>query len=302
MFGRRRRGRTDSEYEDHPGYQPGDDDWQEPAGEADGWPEEQEPDADGRPAAADDEDEWPEAANGAADEDQAAQPGPAADGPLPDGPLPDGPWDAGDDFPRGSRIDFGSLLIPERDGFEVHLTMADMQPAWVTVMRGESGLQLQAFAAPKSSGLWDEVRGQIAQDVAASGGSSQESAGRFGPELHAMIVPTDPEDPAGASGGARRGPLQPVRFLGVDGPRWFLRGLITGPGATSPDLAAPLEDIFSQVVVVRGDHPIPPRDLLEIQLPEQARQALAEQAAAEEDGRFQLGDPFERGPEITETR
>lgn len=299
MFGRRRRERTDNEYEDHPGQQPGDDGWPEPAdGEGD-WPEEPEPGEEGGPEPGDDEDDWPEEA----DEDRAAQAARPPEPPLPDGPLPDGPWDAGDDFPRGARIDFGSLLVPERDGFEVHLTMADMQPAWVTVVHGESGLQLQAFAAPKSSGLWEEVRGQIAQDVAASGGSSQEEpAGRFGPELNAMILPTDPADPAGASAGAARGPLQPVRFLGADGPRWFLRGLITGAAATSPDLAAPLEDIFSQVVVVRGDHPVPPRDLLEIQLPEQARQALAEQAAAEEDGRFQLPDPFDRGPEITETR
>ena len=53
---------------------------------------------------------------------------------------------------------------------------------------------------------------------------------------------------------------------------------------------------------------MPPREILELQLPPEARQALeeqaaAEQAAAEEEGRFR-GDlnPFERGPEFTETR
>ncbi|HZC42300.1 MAG TPA: DUF3710 domain-containing protein, partial [Streptosporangiaceae bacterium] len=129
MFGRRRRERTDNENEDYPGYQPGDDDWQEPAGGEGDWPE-------SGPEPADGEDEWPDEA----DEDQAARAAPPPEPPLPDGPLPDGPWDAGDDFPRGARIDFGSLLVPEREGFEVHLTMADMQPAWVTVVRGESGL------------------------------------------------------------------------------------------------------------------------------------------------------------------
>jgi hypothetical protein len=54
------------------------------------------------------------------------------------------------------------------------------------------------------------------------------------------------------------------------------------------------------VVVVRGDHPAPPRDLLEIRLPEEAQAALEEQMAAE--GIQEPPNPFERGPEITETR
>jgi hypothetical protein len=53
--------------------------------------------------------------------------------------------------------------------------------------------------------------------------------------------------------------------------------------------------------VVRGDHPVPPRDLLEIRLPEQARQALAEHADEPEENRWAALGPFERGPEITET-
>ena len=99
--------------------------------------------------------------------------------------------------------------------------------------------------------------------------------------------------------------LQPIRFLGVDGPRWFLRGVITGPAAERPEVAAPFEEIFAGLVVVRGDHPVPPRELLEITLPEEARKAMEEQMAAAEEGdeRFsQPINPFERGPEITETR
>jgi hypothetical protein len=59
-----------------------------------------------------------------------------------------------------------------------------------------------------------------------------------------------------------------------------------------------------EVVVVRGEQPIPPGDLLEIRLPPDAAQALAEeQARAEQENRFATPpDPFERGPEITETR
>ena len=211
-----------------------------------------------------------------------------------------GPWDANDDVPEAERIDFGSLRVPVREGFEVQVSMAEDQPAWVTVVYGDSGLQLQAFAAPKTGGLWADVREELADEVARAGGECEEMDGPFGVEVHALIAPPVP----GAGGGRH-----PVRFLGVDGPRWFLRGVISGPAAARNDLAAALEDVFADVVVVRGDHPVPPRDLLEIRLPEEALRALAAEAgepegepgdtAAERWGGI---DPFDRGPEITETR
>jgi uncharacterized protein DUF3710 len=228
--------------------------------------------------------EEPEAGGGAAGQ----EPGQRSSGPA-------GPWDAGEDVPAQERIDFGSLLVPMGEGCDVQVSVIEDQAAWVTVVRGESGLQLQAFAAPKSGGLWDEVRQEIADEVARTGGECTEADGPFGVELRARITPAEPVQ------GARRGALEPVRFLGVDGPRWFLRGLISGPAARREELARPLEQVFADVVVVRGDHPVPPRDLLEIQLPEQARQALAAQAPEPDEGGWPL-NPFERGPEITETR
>jgi Protein of unknown function (DUF3710) len=243
---------------------------------------------------------------------QRQEPDPAVPGPagtdVPEGedggpgaaghrePRPRGPWDAGGDVPEADRIDFGSLRVPVAEGTEIQVSMADDQAAWVTVVRGTSGLQLQAFAAPKSGGLWQDVREEIAAEITKAGGDWEEAEGPFGAELRARIVPAEPVQ------GAGRGARQPVRFLGVDGPRWFLRGVISGPAARRAEDARPLEEVFAGVVVVRGDHPAPPRDLLEIQLPEQARQALAEQAEEQEAAaRWALG-PFERGPEITETR
>jgi hypothetical protein len=61
--------------------------------------------------------------------------------------------------------------------------------------------------------------------------------------------------------------------------------------------------------VVRGEQPMPPRDLLELKLPAEAAAALEEQAKTQQaqDGqqqnRFnQTPNPFQRGPEMTETR
>jgi hypothetical protein len=202
-----------------------------------------------------------------------------------------GPWDSASGFPEGERIDFGSVLVPVRAGLDVQVLVSEEEGVTVAVVQGDSGLQVQPFAAPRSSGLWDEVRPEIADEVAKAGGESREQDGPFGPELLARVTPQPPSSPPL--------PPQPLRFMGVDGPRWFLRGLISGPAATDRALAGPFEDVFADIVVVRGEHAEPPRKPLEIQLPEEARQALEGQLAEQDPN---LLNPFERGPEITETR
>jgi hypothetical protein len=230
-----------------------------------------------------DEESWDDAGDEAAPPAETVEAGEAAWG----------PWDAADDIPPLNRVDFGSLQIPVADGFEIQLNIADDQGPLIAVVRDDSSLQVQAFAATKSGGLWEDVRQEIMTAVVEAGGAAEEAEGPFGPELHVRV----PGEPPQAG-------LQPIRFLGVDGPRWFLRGVITGPAAVDPAAAAAFEEIFAGLVVVRGDHPVPPRELLEITLPEEARKAMEEQmAAAGEEQRFSEPlNPFDRGPEITETR
>jgi hypothetical protein len=204
-----------------------------------------------------------------------------------------GPWDSADDFPAAERLDLGCVQVPVGDGTNVQLAYSEETGVTLAIVAGESALQLQAFAAPRSSGLWDKVRPEIAEEVGRAGGRSQEQDGPFGPELVAWVTPqVEGQGPL---------PEQPLRFLGADGPRWFLRGLISGPAAVDNRLARPLEEIFAGVVVVRGDHAAPPETPLEIQLPEEARQAFEDQAQAEAE-QSGMPNPFERGPEITETR
>jgi hypothetical protein len=215
-----------------------------------------------------------------------------------------GPWDSASDYPEAERIDFGSLLVPAREGYDVQVFMSEEEGISIAVVRGDSGLQLQPFAAPRSAGLWHEVLPEIAAEVAKAGGQSSEQAGPFGPELYAVVVPQ------GAS--EQEIPPQPLRFLGADGPRWFLRGLISGPAATDAELSRPFEDIFADVVVVRGDHAEPQRKPLDIRLPDEARQVLESQLEGDQAGQAgqagpdgqdaSLLNPFERGPEITEIR
>jgi hypothetical protein len=207
-----------------------------------------------------------------------------------------GPWDAGEPYPGRDRVDLGSLHVPVGPEHEIQLVMAEQHGAWVTAKHGESEMQVQAFAAARRGALWDDVRAEIAAEVLGAGGRSQETPGSFGIELLAQV----PEEPGQPEKGA--GELRLVRFVGIDGPRWFLRALFTGPAAGGGEPARVLEDVLRDIVVVRGEHPVPPRDLLELRLPPQVRQASEEQAAAEEN-KFRTDlNPFERGPEFTETR
>ena len=136
-----------------------------------------------------------------------------------------GPWDVAEPHPELPRVDLGSLQVPVLEGTDIQLVFAEQHGAWVTVRHQLSELQLQAFAAPKRSGLWDEVRGEIAAEIAGAGGQGAEREGPFGTELLAY-VPAEPGQPSSG--------LRPVRFTGVDGPRWFLRGLFAGAAADGP--------------------------------------------------------------------
>ena len=140
-----------------------------------------------------------------------------------------GPWDAEESYPVQERVDLGSLLVPVGPEHEIQLVMAEQHGAWVTVRYAESELQIQAFAAARTGALWDDVRAEIAAEVVNAGGRSEESTGTFGTELMAE-VPNEPGQPASGT--------RLVRFVGIDGPRWFVRGLFTGPAAAPVGPAA----------------------------------------------------------------
>lgn len=161
-----------------------------------------------------------------------------------------------------TRLDFGALKVPGVDGMEVRAELDDQQQVvGVAVMLDETVLQLQAFAAPKSEGLWDEVRQEIAEGIRGGQGKAREVDGPFGRELHAEVpVPTE----GGAEG------RQPVRFIGRDGERWFLRGVVTGAGVNDAARAEGVESVFGGVRVERGTHAAPPRDPLPLSLPDDA--------------------------------
>jgi hypothetical protein len=180
-------------------------------------------------------------------------------------PAPEfGPWDA-KHAPAGvQRLDLGSLQIPAVEGVEVRVQAnPDGGVEQIVLVDGESALQLGVFAAPKTEGIWDEVRAEIAEAMAADGVSPQERTGKYGTELAARV--NTPDGPAD------------VRFVGVDGPRWMVRALYQGAAASDPGREGVLGEVLSGLVVIRDNEPRPVREPLPLRLPkemaEQGQQA-----------------------------
>ena len=169
-----------------------------------------------------------------------------------------GPFDERDAPDDGlSRIDLGALRVPVNDSYDVRLELNEAQQVIAATLANADGtMQIGVFAAPRNEGIWDEVRAEIAASLnAARRGSANDADGPFGTELRAQL----PGD--GGKGAV------PARFVGVDGPRWFLRALLAGPAATDAVKAKPFEEALRRCVVVRGGEPLPVREPVPLQLP-----------------------------------
>jgi hypothetical protein len=235
------------------------------------------------------DDEYDESDDGADDADDADEDDDAAASSVGADDSGTGPYDAvapDDGLPR---VDLGGMQVPVLEGLELRVEVDESgQVVAATLVDGDSLMQLGAFAAPKTSGIWADVRQEIADSIRSGGGNVDEVDGPYGLELR-TAVPTDVP-----------GQLAPARFVGIDGPRWFLRALFSGPAGTDPDASEQLNNVLEAVVIVRGGDAMPIRDPLPLRLPDEAVAAAQAEAGAEEQSPGI--DPFERGPEITEVR
>lgn len=187
-----------------------------------------------------------------------------------------GPWDADEPHPDTDRIDLGGLRLPHNPDFDLRLASVGDQNVGVVVLYEESSLQLQALAAPKTMGLWDEVRAKIvsgAKDLA-------EQEGPFGPELIGDIV--------GEGNTTRK-----ARYIGINGPRWFLLAMISGRAALDENVANVFLDFVRDVVVVRGTEPMTREEAITLRRPNEQGTETDESQGL---------NPFKRGPEISEIR
>jgi hypothetical protein len=206
------------------------------------------------------------------------------------------PWDLTEAPAEGPpRLDLGSLQVPVLPDTEIRVELNDQKmPIAATVLHAGSAVQVLAFAAPRSDGIWDDVRAEIAESVQADGGEIEEFLGDFGVELRARVrAEVQPGQPV----------EQRLRFVGFDGPRWFVRAVFSGPAAAGnggDPAGALLDSVLAELVVVRGEDAMAPRDPLPLRLPREATAAQEAAEAEQAEGAAPTLDPFTRGPEITE--
>lgn len=172
-----------------------------------------------------------------------------------------GPFDSNELESVRPYLDFGSIRIEPRNDVSISVEVEEgtSNVVAVTLDHADSKLQLIAFAAPKSDGIWSDIRTAISQNVLSQGGEVEEGYGAVGVELRAKLPLIDDE---GRSAGYRL-----ARFIGFDGPRWCLRGTVSGAALLDQKAAADINDLFRSVIVHRGDLPLPPNEPLPLTVP-----------------------------------
>jgi hypothetical protein len=158
------------------------------------------------------------------------------------------------------RLDLGCIRIPVQQGIDVRVEFDEqhMRPSNISIFLGHSIIALQAFAVARYEEKWPSVRDDIVRQLGLQGIESDVLLGQFGTEIH-TVMPTIDYDGSNV--------VQSVRFLGIDGPRWFLRVVVSGDGALPGDVANQIDDLIATFVVHRGDEPMADGEPLPVILP-----------------------------------
>lgn len=188
----------------------------------------------------------------------------------------DGPFDIEDfDDPAVAvegRHDLGSVLIPVDETAELAVEVNQQGvPTMVWMVTPHGRYNVTAYAAPKSGSLWREVITEVAESLRNEGAQVSFEDGPWGREVIGVMT-KGPE------------PVQ-MRFVGVDGYRWMIRGAAVSAPEHDAAIADDVRNALTDTVVRRGDTPLPVRYMLPLQLSEQLVARLrvrAEQMAAEQ--------------------
>ena len=156
-----------------------------------------------------------------------------------------GPRNFGEVDTTDGYVDMGSILFPAVQGMQLRTQVADdgTTVLQILVVLGNSGIQMSVAAAPRSGGVWEELREEI----------------RKGDMPMQM--------PDGRSATSR------MRIIGREGDRWFARIDILGPAAATAEAGTDIEKVIDRIVVRRDDHPRTRLELLPVHLPAGAQEA-----------------------------
>jgi len=210
-----------------------------------------------------------------------------------------GPWDVDElDGSHASherpRLDLGSLRIRVSPGTKLQMQVdkGSGKATGVLLMGEQYGLQLMAIAASKSLPLWPQTRAAIAADATRRGGTAQEAPGPWGSVLQLSLPATAADGTSGVT---------PSLVLGVDGPRWMLRATFLGRAAIDQALHNEMLAVLQDTVVVRGEEPMPPGEILPLTPPQPAEDTNADasdedSSSGEASGEDPVGSPAAGDP------
>jgi hypothetical protein len=158
------------------------------------------------------------------------------------------------------RLDLGCVQLPVPDGAQLQVEMEEAGVVKaIHIMTPSGQMTVTAYAAPKSGGLWEEVCGDLADELKANGAQVRSASGEWGQELMANLNQMS------------------LRFIGVNGRRWMLRGVVAGPPEQAAQAAHGLRSLIRGSVVVRGTQPMPVGLPLPIELPDEIAQHIQAQ-------------------------
>lgn len=167
------------------------------------------------------------------------------------------------DFATGV-LDLGSLKIALPKGSQVQVEMGPQGPKMLHIVTEFGRMTPVAFAAPRSSGQWQEAAADLLAGISGDGLSTRVESGPWGSEI------------VGFNDNGT------IRVIGVEGPRWLLRMTLAAPVGKEDQLAALGREVIARTFVYRGEEPMLAGNSLPVVMPaalaEQVKQAMAQRA------------------------
>jgi len=165
-----------------------------------------------------------------------------------------------DDSNSFDYLDLGAVSIPSLPGLAVDINLdprSGIGKAF-TLNYENSLASIQVFASAAREDLWPSVRDSIVQGLRDQKVDCEVVLGVFGTEV-VCVMPTVDID--------GNSYVHPVRFIGISGPRWMQRVVVSGDAAVDGKAQAKLDLALSKILVHRGEEPMSPGQRMEIAIP-----------------------------------
>lgn len=166
--------------------------------------------------------------------------------PLPDTPSGRGPRDSDGHEAPAAYLDLGALYVPRIPGMQIRAEVNRRDKRTISrilLIVGAGGIGVSVVAAPKSGGVWEDMREQISSAVVSTGGSAEEVDGPYGTELHGQVPVKLPDNSKA---------LTPIKVIGVEGLRWMIRLDLLGKALTDERARSACEKVIDLLIVNRG--------------------------------------------------